>query len=168
MQSLQGAGVQLPEIHVKRTEKNDKKLVIEEEKTRQHVKSKEEVSKEYVESSKVRSPNPVKAYVPPIPFPHRLQKNKLDKLFEKFLEIFQKLHINIPFADALVQMPLYLKFMKEMLSKKRKLDENEIVALTVECSAILLNKLPPKLKDPGVLNYLAQLENFIILMLYVI
>ncbi|KAL2486957.1 Uncharacterized protein Adt_31713 [Abeliophyllum distichum] len=36
-----------------------------------------------------------------------------------------------------------------MLSKKRKPDENETVALTEECSAILLNKLPPKLKDPG-------------------
>ncbi|KAL2526991.1 Uncharacterized protein Adt_12045 [Abeliophyllum distichum] len=67
------SGVQLPEIHVKRTEKNDKQLIIEEGETRQqYVKSKEEVSKESVESSKVRSPNPVKAYVPPISFPQRL------------------------------------------------------------------------------------------------
>ncbi|KAL2532734.1 Uncharacterized protein Adt_06085 [Abeliophyllum distichum] len=111
-------------------------LIIEEEKTRQpHEKSKEEVSKESAELSKVWSPNPVKAYVPPILFPHRLQKNKLDKQFEKFLEVFKKLYINIPFADALAQMPLYLKFMKEMLSKKRKPDENETVSLTEECSS---------------------------------
>lgn len=39
--------------------------------------------------------------------------------------------------------------MKEVLSKKRRLGDYEMVALTEECSAILQNKLPPKLKDPG-------------------
>ena len=37
----------------------------------------------------------------PIPYPQRLRKNKLDKQFTKFLEVFKKLHINIPFIDAL-------------------------------------------------------------------
>ena len=46
-------------------------------------------------------------------------------------------------------MPTYVKFMKDILSKKRRLGEFEIVALIEECSAILQNKLPPKLKDPG-------------------
>ncbi|KAJ9162845.1 hypothetical protein P3X46_022587 [Hevea brasiliensis] len=46
-------------------------------------------------------------------------------------------------------MPSYAKFLKEILSKKRKLEDYGIVALTEECSAILQNKLPPKLKDPG-------------------
>ncbi|GKV39994.1 hypothetical protein SLEP1_g47678 [Rubroshorea leprosula] len=91
----------------------------------------------------------VKPYVPPIPFPHRLKQQKLDKQFAKFLDIFKKLHINIPFADALAQMPCYAKFLKEILSNKRKLEEYETVKLTEECSAILQNKLPPKLKDPG-------------------
>ncbi|XP_039132333.1 uncharacterized protein LOC120269114 [Dioscorea cayenensis subsp. rotundata] len=84
-----------------------------------------------------------------IPFPQRLKKNKLDQQFAKFLDIFKKLHINIPFAEALEQMPSYVKFMKEILSNKRKLKDYETVALTEECSAILQKKLPPKLKDPG-------------------
>ncbi|KAJ8770202.1 hypothetical protein K2173_011537 [Erythroxylum novogranatense] len=46
-------------------------------------------------------------------------------------------------------MPSYAKFLKEILSNKRKLEEHETVALTVECSAAIQNKLPPKLKDPG-------------------
>ncbi|WRX24303.1 Retrotransposon gag domain - like 10 [Theobroma cacao] len=45
------------------------------------------------------------------------------------------------------QMPSYLKFLKNILTKKRKLEEFETVALTEECSAIIHNKLPPKLKD---------------------
>ncbi|KAL2543278.1 Uncharacterized protein Adt_04256 [Abeliophyllum distichum] len=64
------SGVQLSEIYVKRTEKNVEQLMIKEEETgQQHEKSKEEVSKESAESSKVREPIPVKAYVPLIPFP---------------------------------------------------------------------------------------------------
>ncbi|XP_021658919.2 uncharacterized protein LOC110648864 [Hevea brasiliensis] len=46
-------------------------------------------------------------------------------------------------------MPSYAKFLKEILSKKRRLEDYETLAITKECSAILQNKLPPKLKDPG-------------------
>ncbi|XP_020262292.1 uncharacterized protein LOC109838247 [Asparagus officinalis] len=88
-------------------------------------------------------------YKPPLPFPQRLAKAKLEKQFGKFLEILKKLHINIPFTEAISQMPSYAKFLKEILSNKRKLEEYETVALTEECSAIIQNKLPPKLKDPG-------------------
>ena len=86
---------------------------------------------------------------PPIPYPQRLKKHKLDKMFTKFMEVFKKLHINIPFADALEQMPSYVKFMKDILSQKRRLADFETVNLTEECSAILQRKLPQKLKDPG-------------------
>ena len=37
----------------------------------------------------------------PVPYPQRLKKNKLDKQFTKFMEVFKKLHINILFANAL-------------------------------------------------------------------
>ena len=39
--------------------------------------------------------------------------------------------------------------MKGILSRKLKLEELETVALKEECSAVLQQKLPPKLKDPG-------------------
>ena len=65
------------------------------------------------------------------------------------MDVFKKLHINIPFADALEQMPSYVKFMKDILSQKRRLADFETVNLTEECSAILQRKLPQKLKDPG-------------------
>ena len=87
--------------------------------------------------------------IAPIPYPQRLKKHKLDKHFTKFMEVFKKLHINIPFADALEQMPSYVKFMKDILSQKRRLTDFETVNLTEECSAILQRKLPQKLKDPG-------------------
>ena len=87
----------------------------------------------------------VKAYKPKVPFPVRLKQHALDKQFAKFLEIFKKLYINIPFVDALAQMPTYAKFVKEILGNKKKLEDYETVKLNEECSAIILNKLPPKL-----------------------
>ncbi|XP_062114137.1 uncharacterized protein LOC133825171 [Humulus lupulus] len=83
------------------------------------------------------------------PYPLRLRKTTLDKWFSMFLEVFKKLHINIPFVEALEQKPNYVKFMKEILSKKRKMEDYETVALTEECSAILQRKLPQKLRDLG-------------------
>ncbi|XP_052198255.1 uncharacterized protein LOC127805537 [Diospyros lotus] len=136
------SGVQLPEIHVKRPSM-EKKTDAEKE-----IATENKEPEDIAEQEKVVS-SPIKPYVPPIPFPQRLRKHKLDKQFEKFLEVFKKLHINIPFAEALSQMPNYAKFMKEILLNKRKLEEHETVMLTEECSAILQNKLPPKLKDPG-------------------
>ncbi|KAL5572868.1 hypothetical protein UlMin_022465 [Ulmus minor] len=79
-----------------------------------------------------------------IPFPQRLRKQNLDKQFSKFIDIFKSLHINLPFVDMLEQMPKYAKFLKEVLSNKRRLEANEKVMLTEECSAILQRKLLPK------------------------
>ena len=87
--------------------------------------------------------------IAPIPYPQRLKKNKMDKQFTKFMEVFKKLHINILFADALEKMPSYVKFMKDILSKKRRMSDFETVNLTEECSAIFQRKLPKKLKDLG-------------------
>ncbi|XP_062089054.1 uncharacterized protein LOC133795617 [Humulus lupulus] len=95
-----------------------------------------------------------------IPYPQRLCKNNLDKQFSKFLEVFKKLHINISFAEAWEQMPSYVKFMKDILSKKRKMGEYETVALTEECSAILQRKLPQKLRDPRSFTIPCTIENF--------
>jgi len=58
---------------------------------------------------------PTQEIIQRLPFPHRLKRNKLDKQFSKFLDVFKKLQINIPFADVLEQMPSYVKFLKDIL-----------------------------------------------------
>ncbi|KAJ9558642.1 hypothetical protein OSB04_013256 [Centaurea solstitialis] len=82
-------------------------------------------------------------------FPQRVKPKNVDDQFKKFLDVFKQLHINIPLVEALEQMPSYVKFLKDILNKKRRLGEFEIVALTKECSALLTNKIRQKLKDPG-------------------
>ena len=63
--------------------------------------------------------------------------------------MFKKIEIIIPFSEALTQMPFYEKFMKEILSRKRKIVEEGIVSLTATCSAIIQNSIPEKMQDPG-------------------
>ncbi|XP_074266941.1 uncharacterized protein LOC141590234 [Silene latifolia] len=50
---------------------------------------------------------------------------------------------------AISEIPSYGKFLKELLSNKKKLGASTTINLYKECSAILLNKLPQKLDDPG-------------------
>jgi hypothetical protein len=45
-------------------------------------------------------------------------------------------------------MPTYANFLKDILSNRRKLDE-ETVTLTEKVSAIVMNRLPLKLQDPN-------------------
>lgn len=113
---------------------------------------KSELNKEDSEEVEVHLnlfPKEVKPYNPPVPFPQRLKQQQLDKQGSKILEVFKKLHINIPLVDSLAQMPSYAKFLKRILANKRKLEEFETIKLNEECYAIFQNKLPPKLKNSG-------------------
>ena len=91
----------------------------------------------------------MKAYNPLVPFPQRLQKAKLEKQFSKFLNMFKKIEINIPFSEALTQMPHYAKFMKDLLSKNRKFTEEGIMSLNATCNAVIQKSIPEKRQDPG-------------------
>ena len=91
----------------------------------------------------------IQAYTSAVPFPQRLQKAKMEEQFSKFLEIFKKIEINIPFAEAINQMLNYAKFLKDILRKKKKIDEEGIVSLTATCSVVIQKSLPAKMKDLG-------------------
>jgi len=61
----------------------------------------------------------------------------------------RKVHINLPFVEAISKMSSYAKHLKEILSNKGKLENFGSVSLNEECSTIVLRKLPPKMKDLG-------------------
>jgi hypothetical protein len=89
----------------------------------------------------------------PLPFPQAPRKEELQKKNNRyrreFIELFKKVNINIPLLDAIKQFPPYAKFLKELCTNKRKFTKDEQITLSEEVSAVLLGKLPPKLKDPG-------------------
>ena len=63
--------------------------------------------------------------------------------------MFKKIEINITFAEALTQMPHYAKFMKDIMSEKRKLDAKGVVRLSTTCSAVTQKIFPLKMHDQG-------------------
>nr|GEY07698.1 reverse transcriptase domain-containing protein [Tanacetum cinerariifolium] len=89
---------------------------------------------------------------PNIPYPSRLNDQKLREKptnqMEKFFQIFHDLHFDISFADALLLMPKFASTIKIFLTNKDKLFELSKVPLNENCSAMLLKKLPEKLRDP--------------------
>ncbi|GJS72773.1 DNA-directed DNA polymerase [Tanacetum coccineum] len=86
---------------------------------------------------------------PPVPFPKRLRKEKDEAHQKEFLENLKQLHINLPFIEALAQMPKYAKFLKGLLTNKARLEEACKIIMNQRCSAVLLNKFSSKEKDPG-------------------
>ncbi|XP_050889660.1 uncharacterized protein LOC127094946 [Lathyrus oleraceus] len=105
---------------------------------------------------------PLPPYKPLVPYPERLVKSKNEGQFKKFVELLKQLNIIIPFTEAISQMPSYAKFLKEILSNKKNLGDNETVMLTAECSAIIQNNMPPKLKDPSGFSIPRVIDKFII------
>nr|GEU78754.1 reverse transcriptase domain-containing protein [Tanacetum cinerariifolium] len=68
---------------------------------------------------------------------------------EKFFQIFQDLHFDISFADALLLMLKFASTIKSLLINKDKLFELAKISLNENCSTMLLKKLLEKLRDPG-------------------
>ncbi|XP_074352402.1 uncharacterized protein LOC141691570 [Apium graveolens] len=93
----------------------------------------------------VNAPPP---FVPKLSFPSRMNKTMVDQQFGKFMTLFKNLEVIVPFTDLISQVPSYAKFLKDILTKKRSLGKMETVVFIEECSVILQNKSPPKLKDP--------------------
>ncbi|KAL4291485.1 hypothetical protein GQ457_14G014820 [Hibiscus cannabinus] len=89
---------------------------------------------------------------PPPPFPQRLKKQKQVYQFKKFLDILKQVHINLPLVEALQQMPNYDKFLKDMGTRKKRVEEFETVAAKKTCLALMHNKVLAKKTDPGSLT----------------
>ncbi|XP_070005832.1 uncharacterized protein [Nicotiana sylvestris] len=96
-----------------------------------------------------KGPKPVIETRPPPPFPQRLQKQKDDAKYKKFLDILSQVSVNLPLVEILQEVPKYARYLRDIVANKRRHTEFETVALTKECSARVQSKLPPKLKDPG-------------------
>ncbi|XP_057538065.1 uncharacterized protein LOC130815593 [Amaranthus tricolor] len=90
-----------------------------------------------------------RTYTPPVPFPSRLAQAKLEQKYGKFLQVLSKLQLNIPFLEAIKEMPSYAKFLKDIISNKRKLEESVVETMNGQCSAILGCKVPKKQADPS-------------------
>ncbi|GJW12404.1 reverse transcriptase domain-containing protein [Tanacetum coccineum] len=97
------------------------------------------------------SPEP-NSYQPKLPYPERMKVREKDTPSaqqSRFMKLFKQLHLEIGLKDALIEMPKFNKWLSTLLRNKEKLEEIAITTVNAECSAIILNKVPEKLEDPG-------------------
>ncbi|GJX91095.1 hypothetical protein Tco_0344421 [Tanacetum coccineum] len=90
---------------------------------------------------------------PTIPYPSRINKEKLhekdDLLALKFMEIFQNLHFEFSFVDALLHMPKFAPLFRKLLNNKDNIIDLIKMSVNENCSAVILKTFPKKLGDPG-------------------
>ncbi|GJX30935.1 DNA-directed DNA polymerase [Tanacetum coccineum] len=79
----------------------------------------------------------IEVQTPSIPFPRRLRKEKEE-----------------------AQQKKYAKFLKGLLTNKARLKEAFTITMNERCSAVLLNKLPSKEKDPGIFTIPCDIGQF--------
>ncbi|KAL4291698.1 hypothetical protein GQ457_14G013350 [Hibiscus cannabinus] len=72
---------------------------------------------------------------PPSPFQQRLKKHKHEYQFKKFFDILKQVHNNLPLVEALQQIPNRANFLKDMVTKKRRIKDFETAAATKACLA---------------------------------
>ncbi|RYQ84409.1 hypothetical protein Ahy_B10g103718 [Arachis hypogaea] len=111
-----------------------------------YVNTSAEKQKEGHQETKITQKEMLKLYAP---FPQRLKGGVEKRIYSKFLDMFASLHVNIPFIKALQQMPSYIKYMKELLTRKGSLKGGQIIVMNKECSAPIQPELPTKRKEPG-------------------
>nr|GFA95723.1 reverse transcriptase domain-containing protein [Tanacetum cinerariifolium] len=87
-----------------------------------------------------------------IPYPSRhdneKRRDQANEQIKKFYEIFKEISFEISFTDALILMPKFASTLK-LIGNKEKLSEMARTIMNEHCSAVILNKFPRKLGDPG-------------------
>nr|GFC58899.1 reverse transcriptase domain-containing protein [Tanacetum cinerariifolium] len=90
---------------------------------------------------------------PSIPYPSRRdnerRRDQANKQIEKFYEIFKDMSFEIYFTGALILMPKFTSTLKALIGNKEKLSKMARTPMNEHCSAVILNKFPRKLGDPG-------------------
>ena len=137
---------------------NEKEINVEEKEEKEKEKEKEKneknSEKEGVKKTKSELAREKKKEAIPctgkkVPYPLVPSKKDKERHLARFLDIFKKLEITIPFGEALQQMPLYSKFLKDLLTKKSKYIHSDNIVVEGNCSTVIQRILPPKHKDPG-------------------
>nr|GEW50581.1 reverse transcriptase domain-containing protein [Tanacetum cinerariifolium] len=100
---------------------------------------------------------PVSASMPnvksSIPYPSRRdnerRRDQANEHIEKFYEIFKDMSFEISVTDALILMPKFASTLKALIGNKEKHSEMARTPMNEHYSAVILNKLPRKIRDPG-------------------
>jgi hypothetical protein len=92
----------------------------------------------------------------PMPFPGKKHKSKEEEHYNRFSEWMKPLFLQIPLTDA-IKMPPYSKYMKDIVTNKRKIPSEEIS--TVLANYSFDGKVPKNLGDPCIPTIPCSIKN---------
>jgi len=70
--------------------------------------------------------------------------SQFEPRFARFLDILRWVYVNAPFLEALKVALAYLKFLRELLSKKGEHGGTIVVPIREVCSSVLQSQSPSK------------------------
>ena len=91
-----------------------------------------------------------------MPFPAKKLKSKEEEHYNKFCDWMKPLFLQIPLTDA-IKLPPYSKYMKDIVTNKRKIPNEEISTMLANYS--FNGKVPKKLGDPGIPTIPCSIKN---------
>ena len=100
-----------------------------------------------------------------MPFPPKPSKSKDDEDFERFAEMIRPIFLRMRLTDML-QLNLYAKYMKDIITNKRKIPEAEIS--TMLANYTFKGGIQRNLEIQEYLLYHAPLKEIMLKLLYVI
>ena len=115
-------------------------------------------SKANIDKKKDTTPNEGKE----VPYPLVPSWKEKERHLARFLDIFKKLEITLPFGETLQQMSLYAKFLKDRLTKKNQYIHSDKIVVEGNCSAVIQRILPPKHKDPRAITILCSIGEVVV------
>jgi len=153
--SISDAETESGNEHDKDNDKNDvsDKEEVEEE-PEKHAKNKKYTKEDFIakKHGNEREPWVQKQ----MPFPVKKLKSKEEEHYNKFCDWMKPLFLQIPLTDA-IKLPPYSKYMKDIVSNKRKIPNEEISTMLANYS--FNGKVPKKLGDPGIPTIPCSIKN---------
>ncbi|XP_042008934.1 uncharacterized protein LOC121757457 [Salvia splendens] len=88
-------------------------------------------------------------HIPPPPYPPKRKKRApKEKSFEWMMNVIRKVNVDVSLVDLFTNFPKFSKFFKDMMANKEKLQDEGIVALSMNCSQLISGMMPMKKRDP--------------------
>ncbi|XP_024005011.1 uncharacterized protein LOC112082144 [Eutrema salsugineum] len=102
------------------------------------------------EAQVVQNPKPTeeRVYKPKVPYPRNPRKSKQELDNARCNALMEKLVIEIPLVDAVKIAPTLRHYVKRMVTNNLS-HEQGVMMISEQVSAVIQNKIPEKLSDPG-------------------
>ncbi|XP_050890661.1 uncharacterized protein LOC127096084 [Lathyrus oleraceus] len=85
-----------------------------------------------------------------LPYPQRMTKKEPSESdLEKFMTMFKRVESHMALFEALERMPMYKKFMEEVMAEKKPTTEEQVSGKEQYNANSLEQNIPNKQKDPG-------------------